>query len=180
MASCRSAKDRRETDVLIRGEQALRRGEVVGQERIPGGGVDAGVELEALEPDAGGRFDTPGDLLGIRPEGGVELVEADPQGGAAVGLERGLLASGVQLQESLGTVHPEEVVDERGTLVIGRRPRIPVPIRGDQLSEGQAPPLLAVVPGGVGQFFGRRPLVGLRPPFHQDPRRVAPGRCSSG
>ena len=80
------------------------------------------------------------DLLGIRPEGGVQFVEADPQCGAAVGLERGLLASGVQLQESLGTVHPEEVVDERGTLVIGRRPRIPVPIQGDQLSEGQAPP----------------------------------------
>ena len=135
--------------MIIRGEQALRRGEVVGQERIPGGGVDAGGELEALEPDAGRRAGTPDDLLGIRPAGGVQFVEADPQSGAAVGLERGLLASGVQLQESLGTVHPEEVVDERGTLVIGRRPRIPVPIRGDQLSEGQAPPFLAVVPGGV-------------------------------
>jgi hypothetical protein len=32
----------------------------------------------------------------------------------------------------------------------------------------------------VGQCFGRRLLFGLRPSFHQDPRRVAPGRVVPG
>src|SRR5262249_14876463 len=55
------AKDRCEPDVIVRGKQALGRSEVAGQERIPGGGVDAGIDSEALEPDASRRSGTPGD-----------------------------------------------------------------------------------------------------------------------